>query len=76
MVSSQDESKRKHIGIKRSSSNKAYQSLCISTKETTLKRPFAEHHIEAKKATLSQLLPKEEEILLQILAFLSSQRPE
>ena len=51
--------------------NKACQSLCISTRESPLEIPFAEHHVEAKMVILSQMLYKDE-VPLKILPFLSA----
>ena len=53
-VSSKEEKEKKtHSYYKIEPCNKTCQSLFISNKETHPKRPFAKHHKEAKKATLS-----------------------
>ena len=57
-LSSKEESKRKQVGQEIEPRNSVLQSLRISTRETPQNRPLAEHHMEAKKITLSQVLFK------------------
>lgn len=54
MYKTEDETSSEEPRLDRKSlDNKAFQSLCTSTKETALKMPLTKHHREARNTILS-----------------------